>query len=278
MVHDAAASRERANGVARLHAARASPSLAVDLPTKPSALAVREALGLLSTVAHELRAPLTSVMMASDVLAEHFEELGAEEITKRLLTIRQGTLWMQGLVANLLCAAVIQAGHFQLRREPVCLRDVLAEIQLVIEPLLVQKGQRLRVSASGNLPEVPADRRRIGQVLMNLLSNASKFGKPDTVIGVALTAARTGDVARVAVTDSGPGISPADRMSLFEPFQRAAEASQAGKEGVGLGLAIVKAIVEAHGGRVGARNRRSGGACFWFDLPLAAAAAPAPLG
>jgi signal transduction histidine kinase len=122
----------------------------------------------------------------------------------------------------------------------------------------------LRVRRSSNLPEVVADSRRLGQVMINLILNASKFGGADTPIDVTLSS--RGGCVYVAVADRGPGISVEQAHRLFEPYYRGTATSGV-KEGVGLGLSIVKSIVEAHGGRVGVKPRRGGGARFWFSIP-----------
>jgi signal transduction histidine kinase len=127
------------------------------------------------------------------------------------------------------------------------------------------------VRFASRLPEVLADSRRLGQVLINLILNASKFGEEKTPIDVTISV-RGGGV-HVAVSDRGPGVSSDQADRLFEPYYRAPASAASGKDGVGLGLSIVKSIVEAHGGRVGVENRRGGGARFWFFIPTVG---PAP--
>jgi two-component system sensor histidine kinase KdpD len=246
------------------------PAPAPDEPTSmPSVLPGSAELSI-STVAHELRAPLTSLATASELLIEDLELLDPQQIRDMLSVIRQGTLWLLGMVENILCAATVRAGRFQIQPQSVRIIDVVAEVQPVVEPLLVQKAQRLQVSSRGLLPQVAADRRWIGHVLVNLIANASKFSGTGKSIGLRLTT--RGDYLRVMVVDRGPGLAAGSTEKIFEPFHRGAEAAQSGAEGVGLGLAIVKSIVEAHGGRVGAENRPAGGACVWFELAALPAA------
>src|SRR5205085_7853045 len=113
--------------------------------------------------------------------------------------------------------------------------------------------------------EVLADSRRLGQVLINLILNASKFGAANTSIDVTVSV--RGNAVRVAVADRGPGVAPEQAQRLFEPYYRAPATAGSGKDGVGLGLSIVKSIIEAHGGLVGVESRRGGGARFWFSVP-----------
>jgi two-component system sensor histidine kinase KdpD len=197
---------------------------------------------------------------------DQLETLDPEELREMVSVIHRGTLWMQGLVENLLCASSISAGRFHLQRRLVRPMALAAEVGPVVEPMLNKKQQILRASSRGTLDRVWADSRRIGQVLVNLVSNASKFTPPGQSIDLVFS--RRANHLRVTIADRGPGLPRGRTAQLFEPFYRAAPAVRSGKEGVGLGLAIVKNIVEAHGGRVGASNRRGGGARFWFELPL----------
>jgi signal transduction histidine kinase len=114
---------------------------------------------------------------------------------------------------------------------------------------------------------VVADPRRVEQVLVNLLSNASKFGPTDAKIKI-----ETGienDCVKVQVIDQGPGISMERRERVFYRFTPPGPATDSAKVGAGLGLSVVKAVVEAHGGEVGVDDHPGGGAVFWFTLPVA---------
>jgi signal transduction histidine kinase len=259
-------------------AGRASAELGSTAPSEshphPRPLGVGEAthvptpqheLTVLATVAHELRGPLTALATSSELLAEDFLHLDPEQVQSMLAAMHRRTLWLQGLVENLLCAATIREGRLQLYRQSLSMSDLLADVQAVIEPLLAQRGQRLRVRLPQRLPEVLADSRRLGQVLVNLILNASKFGAANTSIDVTVSV--RGTVVNVAVADRGPGVSPEQAHRLFEPYYRAPATAGSGKDGVGLGLSIVKSIVEAHAGSVGVESRRGGGARFWFELP-----------
>lgn len=223
-------------------------------------------LTVLATVAHELRGPLTALATSSELLAEDFQHLDPEQVKGMLAAIHRRTLWLQGLVENLLCAATIREGRLQLYRQSLSVSDLVADVHAVVGPLLAQRGQRLRIRVPQRLPEILADSRRLGQVLVNLILNASKFGPANTSIDVTVSV--HGEVVRVAVSDRGPGV-PADQAEhLFEPYYRAPATAGGGKDGVGLGLSIVKSIVEAHAGRVGVERRAGGGARFWFELPV----------
>lgn len=114
---------------------------------------------------------------------------------------------------------------------------------------------------------VLADKRRIVQVLINLISNANKYGPPGEEICLEISA--TSEMTRLVVLDRGPGIPLDQRDNLFGRFVFPKEGSEISQAGAGLGLSVVKAIVEAHGGEVGVEDRPGGGAQFWFTLPAA---------
>ena len=248
-------------------------------PARPtpaeSAPGLQAGPALLSAVAHDLRTPITALTMSAELLAEEADALGPGQIRGMASSLRRQALGLQELVENLLCATVLDEGRFEVHPRPTMLADLLEEVGQLVEPLLAHKGQRLRLSTALVPHEVAADSRRISQVLVNLISNASKHAGRDSVIDV--TCVVRGEAVRVMVSDRGPGLPAGSAGRLFEPFCGGAEDARSGKEGVGLGLAIVKAIVEAHGGQVGAENRRGGGASFWFELPLAVGG-PSPRG
>jgi signal transduction histidine kinase len=232
------------------------------MPAQPVA---QHELSVLATVAHELRGPLTALATSSELLAEDFVHLETQQIRDMLGAMHRRALWLQGLVENLLCAATIREGRLALYRQSLSLADLLGDVDAVVRPILAKRQQRLRVRAAATLPQVVADSRRLSQVLINLILNASKFAAPETIIAVTLS--MRGDAVRVAVSDRGPGISAHQADLLFEPYYQAPSTAAGSKDGIGLGLSIVKSIVEAHGGSVGVENRRGGGARFWFTVP-----------
>ncbi len=218
----------------------------------------------LSALAHELRGPLAALTTSAELLLRDLEVLEREQLATMLAGMQRRALWLQDLVENLLCAASIRGERLRLVLQPINLLELARDVADVAEPLLRQRSQRLRLRSLGHSPTVSADHRRIGQVLMNLITNASKYAGHGTPIDVTLHA-RRGRVC-VSVADRGPGFTEERPEILFEPFYRGAGTDRAGAPGLGLGLAIVRGVVEAHGGRVGAERRRGGGARFWFEL------------
>src|SRR5690348_11526684 len=173
---------------------RSATTMEMTLPSSPEAALLNSSrptphhdLTVLATVAHELRGPLTALATSSELLAEDFAHLDPEQVKSMLGAMHRRTVWLQGLVENLLCAATIRQGGLQLHVQSLSLVEVLADVETVVGPLIEQRGQRLRVRVSDGTPEVMADSRRLGQVLINLILNASKFGAPNTSIDVTIS-------------------------------------------------------------------------------------------
>jgi signal transduction histidine kinase len=262
---DATGCISRSNETSR-HRVSADPAAAIISGSTAQPTGSNDELRILATVAHELRGPLTALSAAADLLSEDFLQLPTAQVHDMLVVMHRRTLWLQGLVENLLCAAAIRDSRLHVYRESLSLTELLADVDAVIGVILAQRRQRLGVRVAAGLSEVWADRHRLGQVLMNLILNASKFGPDDTRILVTISRGRT-DGLRVAVADRGPGVSAEHANRLFEPYYRGPAPAVGGHDGVGLGLSIVKSIVEAHGGTVGIGNRRGGGVRVWFTIP-----------
>ncbi len=229
----------------------------------------------LAMVSHELRMPLTSVMGAGTTLLNAAADLDPAEMRQFHRIIVDRAEHMRYLIGDLLDVARIQTGALPVDPEPS-----------ELHPLVEEAGDRFRsantrnpleVEMAADLPQVMADRRRIVQVLGNLLSNAAGYSPDGSPITVS--AVRDGVHVAVSVADRGRGI-PAELLpELFRKFSRASgEATASGADGSGLGLAICKGIVEAHGGRIRAESDGPGlGARFTFTLPaVERSATPAP--
>lgn len=231
-----------------------------DVTEEEKGLRLREFL--LANVSHEFKTPLAALHAAVELLATELPTLTQAEQCELVNSVWLGTLRLEELVDNLLSSASLHTGHFVVRPRPTEVEGVIEEVLLAMRPLLGGRGQWLKVEAPAPLRPVLADPRRLSQVLVNLISNASKYGPPGA--SIALRVQEEEGFLRVAVSDSGPGVPPALQPHLFQPFSRHEEP---GRSGIGLGLSIVKAIVERHGGSVGMESSSSGGATFWFTLP-----------
>ena len=213
----------------------------------------------LAMVSHELRSPLMSVKGSVDTLAAQSARLDPAEMRQFHRIIQDQTEHMRGLIGNLLDVARIETGALPVESEPADLRPLVDEAGELFRSGDATNPLDLELAA--DLPMVMADRRRIVQVLGNLLSNAAAYSPEESPI--VLTAVRDGVHVAVSVADRGRGI-PAELLpGLFRKFSRGS-----GVDGSGLGLAICKGIVEAHGGRIWAESDGPGlGARFTFTLP-----------
>jgi PAS domain S-box-containing protein len=223
-----------------------------------------------STLSHELRTPLTSILgslqlLRSGVLGDvpkDQDELVeiAEKNSKRLLD----------LINEVLDIEKIESGRMSLTPEPVQLDELLSEALTLNQGFADRFSVKLQLE--GELPRVMvrADRKRLMQVVTNLLSNAAKFSPPNGAVDVMAT--RREGAVRVGVGDRGPGIPEAFRNRIFGRFAQAHSADARIKGGSGLGLAISKRLVEMMQGTIGFEDRAGGGTTFFFELPVLAAA------
>ena len=220
----------------------------------------------LANVAHEFRTPLSALAASIELLLDQAPDLSTAELQELLVSLHLGILGLQTLVDNLLESSSIEAGRFRVNPRPSDLGEIIAEATRMMQPLLDKYGQRLMVELPVAIPVVQADPRRTVQVLVNLLSNASKYGPDEAEIAVGATVSE--GWVRVTVADRGLGVPPGYRNDLFRRFVHPGPGNDKAQYGAGLGLSVVKAIVEAHGGQVGGEDRAGGGSVFWFTLPM----------
>ena len=235
----------------------------------------------LGMVSHELRTPLTSIKGSVTTLLEAASELDPAEMTQFFRIIRDQSDQMRYLIGDLLDVARIETGTLSVGPGPADVADMVDEAG---NRFLSGGGRgNLHVALAPDLPPVMADRRRIVQVLSNLLSNAARYSPEGSPIRV--TAVREGVHVAVSVADEGRGVPAGLLPHLFRKFSRIDGGDRgSGIEGSGLGLAICKGIVEAHGGRIWAESDGPGlGARFTFTVPavdgegVGGAAEPVPL-
>ncbi|MCC7367152.1 MAG: HAMP domain-containing histidine kinase [Chloroflexi bacterium] len=227
---------------------------------------------MLGVVSHELQTPLTAIKGALELVVEE-DEGRLSRVQRRFLnTIDRNCARMIGLVGDLLDLSRMDAGRLSLDSRPLDAQSVVLGSVSALSNLFEQRRQAVRVTVPEGVPPILGDRRRVEQILTNLLSNAAKYTPEGGTIEV-MAAAENGHV-RLAVADSGPGIPEAERELVFDRFYRGKDAGRRGEAGSGLGLAIVKSLVELHGGTVRAEAPADGsvahGARFVVDLPRAA--------
>jgi two-component system phosphate regulon sensor histidine kinase PhoR len=220
----------------------------------------------LANISHEFRTPLAALNASVELLLEDIEKLSLAEIAELLDSIHLSVTGLQTLIDNLLESTSIEAGHFRIRCRPTDLGEVVTDALQVMEPLLERRRQNLSLAIPAQIPLVNADSTRLTQVLVNLLSNASKFSPMETTIELRLHK-MDGRNLRISVSDRGPGVPLPERSKLYHRFMRLGEVDRA-QYGIGLGLSVVKAIIEAHHGEVGMKERQGGGSIFWFTIPV----------
>jgi signal transduction histidine kinase len=220
----------------------------------------------LASMSHEFRTPLAGMQASLELLQENFRALSPEETQQLLNSIQLSLSMLHQLIDNLLESSKLETNHFALNRRESEIEPLLGEAIHLIEPMIARRRQRLTLDVPLDLPPLQVDPTRSIQMMVNLLSNASKYSSVGSVIEISVAAA--GGYLRVSVADRGRGITPEKRESMFAPFVRLEPESQS-DHGSGLGLAVVKAIAEAQQGKVGVEAREGGGSVFWFTLPLA---------
>lgn len=216
---------------------------------------------LLSAISHDLRTPLTALIGLADSVSLT-QPPPTRQQAEIVESIREEAMRMNALVNNLLDMARLQAGAVKLNRQWQPLEEVVGS---AINGMGVNLARhRIAVRLPDDLPLLEFDAVLVERVLANLLDNAVKYTPPGSLIEIS-AAPRDGETVEVWVEDNGPGLPPGREEEIFKKFERGQRESAT--PGVGLGLTICRAIVEAHGGRIRAENRRDGGARFVFSLP-----------
>ncbi|MGH2366620.1 MAG: ATP-binding protein [Chloroflexota bacterium] len=222
-----------------------------------------------SLVSHELRTPLTSIVGYVDLLLEPDAEPLSEEQREFLEVARNNAARLTGLIEDLLDLSRIEAGRIELRLTDLDVAEEATQIAASLHRQIAAKGQTLTVNLPERPPRVKADRARLQQVLVNLLSNAHKYTPDGGAICLDVAATLEGQAVRIAVRDTGIGMSEADLAHLFERFYRARNDATLRERGTGLGLSITKSLVELMGGRMGVQSAPGKGSTFSFTLPAA---------
>jgi signal transduction histidine kinase len=219
---------------------------------------------LISAVAHELRTPLTTIRTSVGLLQDQRARPSEAETERLFANIAASAERMQRLVVDVLDIARFRAGAVRLQLRQFDAAGLAQDVARLSDPMLSAKGQRLRVQSPAEPLPVYADRRRLEQVLVNLLSNASKFSPFGSAICLDVES-RNHDVVW-SVRDAGTGIKPTDRAHLFERFFTADRRSRE-HTGTGLGLPISLAIAEAHRGTIEVETEVGHGSTFRLRVP-----------
>jgi signal transduction histidine kinase len=249
------------------------PTRALDHAERLEIAALRERVEQLQTrerlraewtamAVHELRRPLTTIDLSTQLLEEASPDQEAATL-ERLEHLRWGIQQLTRATEDLFDASCVEARAMSIERVPIAIERLVQDAIAHLPDLVARCS--LRVEPDADL-QVSADPGRIEQVLGNLLENAAKYGDPGAKIEIDV--ARHEDGVRVTVSSRGAGIPAARLSSVFDRFERGPR-PPADRSGLGLGLYIAKGLIEAHGGRIGARSAPGVITQFHFTLPLA---------
>lgn len=216
---------------------------------------------LVSTVAHELRSPLTSVKGFTATLLAKWPRFTDDQKRMMLETVNADADRVTRLITELLDVSRIEAGRIQVHKELVDLPSRAAKV-VAGRVAAGESEQRFKVEVIGQLPETWLDADKVDQILANLIENGVRHGAGTVTTVIESALVRGGPGVAVSVRDQGPGIAPELAPRVFRQFWRAKR-----RGGAGLGLFIVKGLVEAHGGEITVAQAPGGGAEFRFTMP-----------
>jgi signal transduction histidine kinase len=219
----------------------------------------------LTNITNEFRTPLAALHASVEYLLNDFDVLSRDEIGELLRSIHLSVTGLNTLVENLIQSANIEAGHFLIRTGAIDLGMVISEAIRFTHPLVHRRCQHVVVERPVSLPLVIGDPARLTQVMVNLLSNASKSGPMHQTICVSMEESREHAV-RVSVADQCLGFRSDDLERLFNRFVDPVPADDR-PYGNALGLSVARKIIEEHGGAYGVEQRPGDGTVFWFTIP-----------
>jgi two-component system sensor histidine kinase KdpD len=217
---------------------------------------------LLSSISHDLRTPLATIVGSASTLMEDDGLLNADDTCNLSHAIYDEAQRMSSLINNILDMARLDAGAVELNKQWCPLEEIIGSVLARLQKRL--ENRAVNVKLPPGTPMVFADAAMVEQVLINLLENALRYTPAQSPLEIG--AEISPDAVEISVADQGPGIPKGSEDKLFEKFYRVRH--EAAQSGVGLGLAICRAIIEAHGGTIQAQNRLGGGAVFSFMIPL----------
>lgn len=221
--------------------------------------------GFMASISHELRTPLTSIKGIASTLVQSDVQWDAETQRDFLHTLDQESDKLTRIVSDLLQMSQLEAGIMRLEKTHTTLPAIISQLRDQLKHLV--NGHRFEMDVPPDLPEMYVDEVRLGEVIINLVSNAAAYS--DKGKRIMLRAQRNGDEIMVSVTDEGIGIPKEHLGKIFSRFYRLESGAVRRRGGTGLGLAISKGIVEQHGGKIWVESEVGHGSTFSFTIPLA---------
>lgn len=218
----------------------------------------------LATMSHELRTPLNSIIGFTGVLLKGLGGPLTDEQSRQLGMVKSSAQHLLALINDVLDLSKIEAGQLRVSSAPFVLSEAVEGCLRALAPAAERKGLSLVSEVDPAIGTVRSDRRRVEQVLLNLVSNAVKFTETGSV---TVSAVREGQWVVTRVRDTGIGISAEDLPNLFRPFQQLESGLTRRFEGTGLGLSICRRLVEMLGGRIAVESAPGKGSTFLFRLP-----------
>jgi PAS domain S-box-containing protein len=229
----------------------------------------------LATMSHELRTPLNAIIGLSEMLGQHAQRFGTEKAAEPLARILRAGRHLLNLINDLLDLSKIEAGKMELVPEKLEVKALVDEIMETARPLAEKNRNAISASCPADLVPLHADRKRVTQVLLNLLSNACKFTEDGRVaLAVAVRRQTDGIWMEFAVTDTGIGITEEQIGRLFKEFTQGDATTQKKFGGTGLGLAISRRLCRMMGGDLTVASEPGLGSVFTARLPVDAASLP----
>jgi K+-sensing histidine kinase KdpD len=221
--------------------------------------------GFLTNISSEFRTPLAALNACVEYLLNDFDSLSRDEIGVLLQSIHLSVTGLSMLIENLIQGANINTGQFLIRTGSIDLGEVVTGAIRFMQPLITRRHQQVHVTLPDSLPLVKGDPARLTQVMVNLLSNASKIGPMDQTIAVILEVGSEDEV-RVNVVDQGWYFLCEEWGLLIDYFQKPADASLQ-PYGIWLAISVARKIIEEHGGKMGVQKLEETSVDFWFTVP-----------
>ncbi len=234
---------------------------------KELAISERKRREIIEMVGHDLRSPLSAIKVTLALLNEGIYGGLSDKGKNRVLAAEQSSERLLMLINDLLDVERLESGTFVLETDDIGMKNAIEDSVAVVKPLADNKRLTIVIECDEEL-QLEADKKRLAQIMVNILSNAIKFSPEGKAIKINAKALE--NTVRIEVEDEGPGISAADKERIFEHYQQSTDkdSSSDSEPSSGLGLSICKALIDAHKGTIGVDSNSGHGSTFWFELPL----------